>query len=144
MRSKRRASSFIAVMMMTGLLGLGLNEARAQSGGYTNYGGAAPTWNGYAPNTGWSGYAATAAPAPVAAPAAPSTAWNGYAPATGWRTYNPGASWRGYTPGAVVPRATVPRQSTTSAPTRFRPAHYREYGSGRNVFMHKPWLPNHP
>jgi len=74
--------------------------------------------NGYLrPRVVWGGYAPRAyAPPPAPAARSVTPRW-GYAPAS-----------------RPAPPASGVRQGTP-------PAHHREYGTGRNVFMHKPWLP---
>jgi len=91
-------------------------------------------------------------------------AWSGYAPSSTWQGYRPGTSWTGYrapsvsagqlartvTPGASAPRPvqTLPPTGGNSVAARptglfaVAPAFYQEFGSGRNLFLHKPWLPN--
>ncbi len=145
MYSPTRNSLLAALVTMASVLGIGATSTLAQSG---SYGGYPSGWSGYAPAYTWGSYApngyVTIAPAPR-----PNAAWSGYAPATAWQGYQPGAAWQGYAPGRVVTgyatapgRTTVtPRSATT---TRFTPSTYREFGTGRNVFMHKPWLPGQP
>jgi len=145
--SPTRNSLFAALVTMASFLGIGAASTLAQSG---SYGGYPSGWSGYAPAYPWGSYApngyVTIAPAPVPRP---NTTWSGYAPATAWQGYQPGAAWQGYAPGRVVTGyATVPgrvivtpRSATT---TQFNPSTYREFGTGRNLFLHKPWLPGQP
>jgi hypothetical protein len=102
----------------------------------------------------------------------PGEAWRYYPPGTIWQGYAPGTAWRGYLPPvvtvtpppggatasvsgttAVAPRLVYPSVVVapsgagtappgTSSRMRVAPAYYREFGTGRNIFMHKPWLPN--
>jgi hypothetical protein len=100
----------------------------------------------------------------------PGEAWRYYPPGTVWQGYAPGTAWRGYVPPvvttppaagatpsvpgtvAVAPRLVYPSvvapsgpattQPSTSSRRTVAPAFYREFGTGRNLFLHKPWLPN--
>jgi hypothetical protein len=99
-------------------------------------------------------------------------AWDGHAPANPWQNYWPGVSWGDYAPTAattpprpassttalpadmpVIVRYQYPRYvpgSYSAAAPRARggtsivksPAFYREFGTGRNIFISKPWLPD--
>lgn len=99
-------------------------------------------------------------------------AWRYYPPGSVWQGYSPGTPWRGYAPPAVttttpapagtvyqppvqvaqpnvvypqvtyVPQTRAVAQPGTTSRRTVAPAYYREFGSGRNVFLHKPWLPN--
>jgi hypothetical protein len=134
------------------LMAMFTTTALAQNPGGPTYPGAVTSpwstypnlspWQGYNPATGWTGYAP---PAAVAAPAIPSGV-----------AAQPGVIV-GSTP-VVAPTpvpATVYRPYISRAPVAVRqpvlrgnsiygsrtPANYRELGTGRNVFLHKPWLP---
>ena len=110
---------------------LAVSETRAQSVG---------PWAAYGPGASWSPPAATPAPAPVPrAPTSVGTGWQGYAPATAWQAYQPQAAWTGYAPQygwGTARQAAQPRAGKAPISSR-----NREFGTGRNVAMHKPWLP---
>ncbi|WP_435016515.1 hypothetical protein TA3x_004082 [Tundrisphaera sp. TA3] len=120
----------LILVAAVGLSGIASNSANAQGNG--------SGWQGYAPGYTWGTYAApnytvvTPAPAPR-----PAVGWQGYQPAQAWQGYQPAQAWQGYQPGQAVRRAPAAR--SYSAPRA--PAHHREFGTGRNVFHHKPWLP---
>ena len=145
MRLSTSTRRFLATLGAAGLLAFGAgSSAHAQqvlSGGTPGWSGYAPaaTWGVTAPSVG--GYAPQASvPAYTYAP--PATAWQGYAPATAWQGYAPTTAWQGYTPGYPA-QATAPRPAAAASRSPISRTN-REYGTGRSVHMHKPWLPSSP
>ncbi|WP_406698277.1 hypothetical protein V5E97_05405 [Singulisphaera sp. Ch08] len=143
MQFRKKARGLATFVALNALIGLGSPKAEAQTGYVQGGGGYAPGWNGYVSGNGWTRYSPN-----VVAPPAPAQTAQATAPAAAWRGYNPGEAWRSYRPGTALqgrPTASAPTSSrTTRSASTFKPSHYREYGTGRNMFMHKPWLPNHP
>jgi hypothetical protein len=142
-------TAFAGLATLGILFGAGASPARAQG---WSYGGtpAYPSsyawyhyprtsgWGGYAPARPWAGYA----PAPVPQPPG-RTYWRGYGPGTAREGYAPttsalpGGLTRYYTPAR--PSVSAPRPAAGSRP-RTPPSQYREPGTGRDIFMHKPRL----
>jgi hypothetical protein len=125
----------------------GPGEARAQTYAVPSNGAAwgayqpASPWTGYAPGYGWVGYAPTASARPPAPSgwtySTPPNAWTGYAPQTAWTGYVPQGGW------VVTPRRSDASRGYGTVNGRVTAA-YREFGSGRPVPLHKPWLPGSP
>lgn len=136
--------------------GIGADVARAQSPTPE------PGWYGYTPGRGWVRYSPASAPAVTSvapaprAPAAPApSGWAYYDPARGWIGYAP-ASSPTYPNPAVTPRPRVlpadgsRRRAASYAVNHIAPGlsytlpAYREFGTGRNIPLAKPWLPPSP
>jgi hypothetical protein len=111
--------------------------------GWGGYPGVNP-WQNYYPGTSWTVYAppvATVPPQPaqvvVQPPASPVIQ---RAPVV---TAMVAPTLRYYpTEYANNPYAQAPATPGRATRLATQPAFYREFGSGRNVFLHKPWLPN--
>ena len=118
-------------------------------------------WYGYVPGRGWVVYAPPSSPAPGAAPAAPRAPLP--SPPPGWAGYAPATAWTGYAPASapispavrpqyrrVYPPGPLRRSAANLAVNHIAPGlsyaipSYREYGTGRNVPLAKPWLPPSP
>jgi hypothetical protein len=144
--------TILSVVVAAGCsLALGARSASAQTyvpGGSVPPGGYPPggPWRGYPPVSPWEGYR-------------PGLPWAGYNPPPATPAVPPTVVTQPVSPPPVVSRRAAPApgvvtrtQPATSTTWRgFRltnwgrpvtPSQYREFGSGRNVFLFKPWLPN--
>lgn len=120
---------------------------------------ATPGWYSYVPGQGWVGYTPASAPPVVSTGTAPAPPAANVAP--GWYGYAPASAWAGYAPASaggapavrmqprnfVYPYGPQRRWAANEAVNGNRPdlvytlPSYREYGSGRQVPLSKPWLP---
>jgi hypothetical protein len=138
--------ALIKTLATSGLMALALGSTSAQAQTPVTGSG----WGGYAPASTWGSAtpAVTYAPAGTVATFTPqpgSASWGGYAPYTNWNGYNPGVAWQYVDPRAGTRPAYV---NTNVVPGAFPrgygspvPSFNREFGTGRNVAMAKPWLP---
>jgi len=163
LQDRRKTSAAAIGCVLTLLAGVGPTVARAQQPVAPPANAAEPGWYGYIPGQGWVSYAPSSSPSTVTSPPAPAPAtptapvppgWLGYSPATGWVGYAPAsapivpavtrATTRIYPPGPARRRSANLAVNHIAPRLAYAIPAYREYGTGRDVPLAKPWLPPSP